>query len=179
MIRTACLHGSVTLTVPNFDICHISGTLQHYLFVKRIKLAALKTLNTIGVAPPNTASTNTATPDDAAASVTTTACGAAADDDDCDGSPASASGTSGEGGEDDFEPAGTPADEATAAAAAGNGGGGGVPAGGVDIKLAEGAALDAAVAGASRNMDAVLSPGMKIEYWYNEEYGWIEAEVGR
>ena len=31
--------------------------------------------------------------------------------------------------------------------------------------------------GGRSNIESVLSPGMRIEYWYNEDYGWIEGEL--
>ena len=33
------------------------------------------------------------------------------------------------------------------------------------------------LAAGGRTLDNALSPGMRIEYWYNEELGWLEAQV--
>lgn len=47
---------------------------------------------------------------------------------------------------------------------------------GVEIVQSEDAAEAASAEGRS-NIESVLSPGMRIEYWYNEDYGWIEGEL--
>ena len=49
-------------------------------------------------------------------------------------------------------------------------------AGGVDIPLNT-EVVNQQLAAGGRVFDNALSAGMRIEYWYNEELGWLQAQV--
>ena len=66
--------------------------------------------------------------------------------------------------------------DATAAAAAADAAASMTGAGGVDIPL-NAEVVNQQLAAGGRVFDNALSAGMRIEYWYNEELGWLQAQV--